>query len=65
MSFFGIEGAFLSFSRKQQDGTVTFFSRFRAKQFFITTCIENQCTRPLNVFQFVIQCLTFVHHVTK
>jgi len=36
------------FSRKRQDGSAPiFFSGFR-KHLFITTCIEKQCTQPLN-----------------
>jgi len=47
-SFFEIKGAFLRFSRKRQDEFAPkFFSRFRTKHLFITTCIEKQCTRPL------------------
>jgi len=49
-SFFGIKGTFLRFSRKRQDGFApNFFSRFRRKHLLITTCIEKQCTRPLNI----------------
>jgi len=48
-SFFGIKGEFLRFSRKRQDGSVpNFFSGCRRKHLFIKTCIEKQCTRPLN-----------------
>jgi len=39
------------FSRKRQDGSAPifffYFSWFRRKHLFITTCIEKQCTRPL------------------
>jgi len=39
---------FLRFSRKQQDGSAPdFFSGFRRKHLFITTCIEKHCTRHL------------------
>jgi len=31
----------------------SFFSGFRRKHLFITTCIEKQCTRPLNWLQLV------------
>jgi len=44
----------LCFSRKQQDESApNFFSRFRRKHLFITTCIEKHCTRPLtqNIYQ--------------
>jgi len=38
----------LRFSRKRQDGSSpNFFSGFRGKHLFITTCSEKQCTRPL------------------
>jgi len=37
----------LRFSRKRQDGSAPiFFSWFRRKHFFITTCIKKHCTRP-------------------
>jgi len=49
MSFFGIKGAFLRFSRKRQDGWIcaNLFLGFRRKHLFIITCIEKQCIRPL------------------
>jgi len=37
-------------SRKQQDGFApNLFSEFKRKHLFITTCIEKQCTRSLNI----------------
>jgi len=44
-SFFGVKGAF--FSKPISRICTNFFSRFRRKHLFITTCIEKQCTRPL------------------
>jgi len=42
----------LRFSRKRQDeSALNFFSRFRRKNLFITTCIEKYCTRPLRVIR--------------
>jgi len=38
------------FSRKQQDGFTPIFLGFRKKHFFITTCIEKHCVRPLMHF---------------
>jgi len=39
---------FLRFSRKRQDGPApNFFTGFRRKHLFITTCIEKQYTQPL------------------
>jgi len=36
------------FSQKRQDESApNFFSGFRKKHLFITTCIEKQCTRAL------------------
>jgi len=41
--------SFLRFSRKRQDKICAkFFSGFRSKHLFITTCIEKHCTRPLS-----------------
>jgi len=39
----------MRFYRKRQDGSapIFFFSGFRRKHLFITTCIEKQCIRPL------------------
>jgi len=37
----------LRFSRKRQDGFAPIFLGFR-KHFFVTTCIEKQCTQPLS-----------------
>jgi len=46
--FFGIKVAFF---RKRQDRSVPiFFSGFRRKHLFITTCIEKQCIRPLREY---------------
>jgi len=45
MSFFGIKGVF--FSKTTRRICAKFFSGFRRKRLFITTCIEKQCTRPL------------------
>jgi len=40
------------FSRKRQDGFAPdFFSEFKRKHLFITTCIEKQCTRPLTIWE--------------
>jgi len=37
------------FSRKRQDGSAPkFFSGFRRKHLFITTCIKKQCTWSLS-----------------
>jgi len=54
-SFFEIRDAFLRFSQKRHDGSApNYFSGFKRKHLFITTCIEKQCTRPLS-------CLCFQH----
>jgi len=38
------------FSRKRQDESAPkFFSGFRRKHLFITTCVEKQCIRPLRI----------------
>jgi len=59
MSFFGIKGACFAFFRKRQDGsTQIFFSGFRRKQLFITTCIEKQCTQPLKGRQGLVEIKT-------
>jgi len=43
--FFGINGAFFVFFLKTSRWICAkFFSRFRRKHLFITTCIEKQCT---------------------
>jgi len=41
---FGIKGAF--FSKTMGRICANFFSGFRRKHLFITTCIEKQCIRP-------------------
>jgi len=48
-SFFGIISAFLAFSQVTRQICAKFFSRFRRKHLFISTCIEKQCIRPSNV----------------
>jgi len=45
-SFFGIKSAF--FSKTTRRIYVKFFSGFRRKHLFITTCFEKQCTRSLS-----------------
>jgi len=45
---FGIKGAFFAFfSKTIRWICAKFFSGFRRKHLFITTCIGKQCTRPL------------------
>jgi len=44
-SFFGIKGTL--FSKTTRWISATFFSWFRRKHLFITTCIEKHCTWPL------------------
>jgi len=46
-SFFGIKMCGF-FSKTTRRIYAKFFSGFRRKHLFITTCIEKQCTRPLN-----------------
>jgi len=48
-SFFGIKVcAFCVFSKTTRRICAKFFSKFRRKHFFITTCIEKYCSRPLH-----------------
>jgi len=46
-SFFGIKGAFFCVFLENDKMDLRQIL-FRRKQFFITTCIEKQCTRPLS-----------------
>jgi len=44
------------FSQKRQDGSAPkFFSGFRRKHLFTTTCIEKQCTWPLRTRESIDQ----------
>jgi len=45
--FLELKVRFLSFSQKRQDKSAPiFFSGFRRKHLFVTTCIEKHCTGP-------------------
>jgi len=50
-SFFGIKGAFISKTTRRI--CANFFSGFRRKHLFITTCIEKQWTRSLSQWLFL------------
>jgi len=45
-SFFGIKVCV--FRKLQDESAPNFYSGFRRKHLFITTCIEKHCTQPLN-----------------
>jgi len=48
-SFFGIKvRRFCFFLETTRQSATNFFTGFRTKHLFITTCIEKRCTRPLN-----------------